>query len=71
MDIYEKLARCSTPGEIRRMLKGNSYELISLNDPVPQSPLTLRDIYECVRSNYDAQEPSTVTQIQSEQGREA
>lgn len=32
MTIYEKLARCSTPGEIQRMLAGNGFELA----PAPQ-----------------------------------
>ena len=46
MDIYEKLARCSTPGEVKRMLAGTRHELISLDEKIPG--VTLRDIYECV-----------------------
>ncbi len=28
MDIWEKLARCETPGELQRMCKGTNWELV-------------------------------------------
>lgn len=28
MDIWEKLVRCTTPGEIKRMVEGNNWELV-------------------------------------------
>ena len=32
MDIYDKLARCTTPGEVKRMLAGNSMIMLPIGN---------------------------------------
>jgi hypothetical protein len=41
MDIYEKLAKCSTAGEVERMLRGNGMVLAHETGDVPHPPVPM------------------------------
>ena len=46
MDILEKLAKCSTPGEVDRMLRGNGYVLVKDEDGYLQDLPDSREDYD-------------------------
>ena len=42
MDIWEKLARCETPGELKRMCNGTNWELVE-KDEIDRLRANLKD----------------------------